>query len=251
MSATRAASAPGSAPAAGARTCRKQVLEALSTVYDPELDEPITALRFVSACDVSDRGDVEVRLRLPTPQCAPNFAFLMASDARTAVRTLPGVGAITITLEDHYTGEEINAAMARGEGFTGAFPGETVDDDLEALRELFTRKALIARQAKICEGLMAVGAGAQEVVALRISDLPNSPESRRCLALRERLGIDARPSAPAFVLPNGEPLVAEQLTRWLRTARLVRTSLEANGGICRSLLQFRHQLASEPEEETR
>jgi metal-sulfur cluster biosynthetic enzyme len=238
-------------PVAEAGTCREQVLEALSTVYDPELDEPITALRFISACDVSDRGDVDVRLRLPTPQCAPNFAFLMAADARTAVRALPGVGAITITLEDHYTGEEINAAMARGEGFTGAFPGETVDDDLEALRELFTRKALIARQAKICEALMAEGADADEVVALRNSDLPNTPESRRCLALRERLGIDAGPRAAAFVLPNGEPLVAEQLTRWLRTARLVRTSLEANGGICRSLLQFRHQLASEPEEDTR
>ena len=31
-------------------------------------------------------------------------------------------------------------------------------------------------------------------------------------------------------------------------ARLVQTSLEANGGICRSLLQVRHSLATEPEE---
>jgi hypothetical protein len=31
-------------------------------------------------------------------------------------------------------------------------------------------------------------------------------------------------------------------------ARLVQTSLEANGGICRSLLQVRHNLATEPEE---
>ena len=31
-------------------------------------------------------------------------------------------------------------------------------------------------------------------------------------------------------------------------ARLIRTSLEANGGICRALLQVRHQLATEPEE---
>ena len=36
--------------------------------------------------------------------------------------------------------------------------------------------------------------------------------------------------------------------RWLRMGRLVRTSLEANGGICRSLLRFRHDLAAEPEE---
>ena len=37
-------------------------------------------------------------------------------------------------------------------------------------------------------------------------------------------------------MPNGEPVAADQLTRWLRAARLVRTGLEANGGICRSLL---------------
>ena len=67
------------------------VLAALGTVYDPELDEPITALQFVASCEVADDGAVSVRLRLPTPQCAPNFAFLMAADARDAVRTVPGV----------------------------------------------------------------------------------------------------------------------------------------------------------------
>ena len=96
-------------------TIRARVLEALGTVYDPELDEPITSLRFVTSCEVSDRGDVDVRLRLPTPQCAPNFAFLMAADARNAVRRLPDVRDVTVVLEDHYTGEEINSAVGRGE----------------------------------------------------------------------------------------------------------------------------------------
>ena len=58
-----------------------QVLEALGTVIDPELDEPITSLGFVASLAVSAGGDVDVQLRLPTPQCAPNFAFLMVSDA--------------------------------------------------------------------------------------------------------------------------------------------------------------------------
>ena len=70
----------------------------------------------------------------------------MAADARRAVRRLPGVRHVTVRLEDHYTGGEINHALAQGLGFTGAFPGETDDDDLEALRELFSRKALVARQ---------------------------------------------------------------------------------------------------------
>ncbi len=227
---------------------REQVLDALGAVYDPELDEPITSLRFVSSCVATADGDVEVLLRLPTPQCAPNFAFLMAADARRVVRELPGVRSVSVKLEDHYTGDEINAALGRGQGFTGAFPGETEDDDLEALRALFQRKALIARQATVCQAMLDAGATTEQVVGASVADLPAGDEARRCLELRADLGIGYGSEAPAFVLPNGEPLVAEQLTRWLRMARLVRTGLEANGGICRSLLESRHDLATEPEE---
>jgi metal-sulfur cluster biosynthetic enzyme len=229
-------------------TTRASVLDALSAVHDPELDEPITSLRFVSSCEVTPEGDVTVVLRLPTPQCAPNFAFLMAADARNAVRRLPWAREVTVTLEDHYTGEEINAAVGRGEGFGSAFPGETEEDDLEGLRRLFERKALVARQSRLCEELLARGETREQVVSLRVADLPDSAEARRCLELRERLGIGSEGAAPAFVLPDGRPLAAGELDRWLRMARLVRTSLEANGGICRSLLRFRHGLAPEPEE---
>jgi metal-sulfur cluster biosynthetic enzyme len=225
------------------------VMDALAEVYDPELDEPITRLGFVSWCEVSPAGDVDVALRLPTPQCAPNFAFLMAADARTAVRRLPLVRRVTIRLEDHYTGDEINAAIGRGEGFTGAFPGETADDELGALRELFQRKALTARQAAVCEAMLAGGREVGALVGLAVADLPDNAAVRRCLELREQLGIASGADAPAFVLPSGEPLEPGQMQRWLRMARLVRTSLEANGGICRSLLQVRHGLATPSEED--
>src|SRR6188472_351923 len=112
---------------------RSRVLEQLGTVYDPELDEPITTLGFVGSCVVTDAGDVSVRLRLPTPQCAPNFAFLMAADARNAVRSLPGAGDVSVVLEDHYTGREINAAVNGDGSFGDAFPGE-VEGELETLR---------------------------------------------------------------------------------------------------------------------
>jgi metal-sulfur cluster biosynthetic enzyme len=241
----------GAAATGGGRALRERVLDALGSVYDPELDEPITSLRFVSSCRASDDGDVAVALRLPTPQCAPNFAFLMAADARRVVRRVPGVRSVRVVLEDHYTGDEINAALAGDAGFTGAFPGETEDDDLEALRELFTRKALIVRQSQACEQLLAAGWTHAEVVAATVADLPAdcAPAAvTRALQLREQLGISVDPGAPAFVAPNGEALSADQLTRWLRGARLVRTSLEANGGICRSLLAFRHNLATDTEE---
>jgi metal-sulfur cluster biosynthetic enzyme len=229
-------------------TTLENVLAALEVVIDPELDEPITSLRFVSSVDISSDGDVEVVLRLPTPQCAPNFAFLMAADAREAVRRLPGVRNAIVKLQDHYTGDEINGALARGDGFTGAFPGETEDDDLSALRELFQRKALIARQSNLCEALLGAGADAEEIVGLCVADLEEGPELQRCLELREQLGIAADAGAPAFVSPKGEAFAAGDLQRWLRMARLIRTSLETNGGICRSLLEFRHELASDPKE---
>jgi metal-sulfur cluster biosynthetic enzyme len=229
-------------------TTRARVLEALGEVHDPELDEPITSLRFVTSCEVTPDGDVEVVLRLPTPQCAPNFAYLMAADARDAVRRLPGVRRVGVRLEDHYTGEEINAAVASGAGFAEAFPGESDDEDLGALRDLFRRKALVARQARLCEELLAGGATPDEVTARRVRDLPDRPDARRCLELRAHLGIARDDDSPAFVLPGGEPVAAHELGRWLRRARLVRTSLDVNGGICRSLLEIRHRLAPDPEE---
>jgi metal-sulfur cluster biosynthetic enzyme len=226
---------------------RSRVIAALGTVYDPELDEPITTLGFVGSCVVSDDGDVSVRLRLPTPQCAPNFAFLMAADAREAVRRLPEVRDVTIELEDHYTGEEINAAVGRGEGFASAFPGETAGD-LAALRELFQRKALLARQARVCQALLEEdGATPETVLARRVGDLPDTPDAVRVAALRAALGLPHDADAPALVAGDGASLTVSDLPTWLRRARLVSLSLEANGGMCRDLLRTRYG-NTEPEE---
>jgi metal-sulfur cluster biosynthetic enzyme len=225
-------------------TGRAQVLEALSTVIDPELDEPITALGFVGSCVISDDGDVDVHLRLPTPQCAPNFAYLMVADARDAVRTVAGVGAVRVVLDDHYTGEEINAAVGTDAGFAGAFPGET-DGDLDPLRELFRRKALLARQGRVCEALLDGGASPEVVVALRVAELPGTVDARRCVELRRELGLPCAPDDPALIAGNGAALSAADLPTWQRRARLVSLSLESNGGLCRDLLAVRYGTTSE------
>jgi metal-sulfur cluster biosynthetic enzyme len=222
-----------------------QVVEALSAVHDPELDEPITTLGFVASLSVSDGGDVDVHLRLPTPQCAPNFAFLMVSDARAALRAMPGVGAVSVVLDDHYTGAEINAAVGGGGDFEDAFPGESggAPADLEALRELFQRKALLARQGRVCAELLADGLSEAEVADLRVADLAIEglgDEAARCLALRRALGLACDAEAPALIAGDGSALDAADLPLWLRRARLVSLSLESNGGICRSLLRVRH-----------
>ena len=96
--------------------------EALGTVVDPELDQPITDLGFVSEAVVVD-GHARVRLRLPTYFCAPNFAYLMVADAYDAVRALPAVTSVDVQLEDHFAAAEINAGVAASAGFAGSFPG--------------------------------------------------------------------------------------------------------------------------------
>ena len=206
-------------------TLRARVLDALGTVYDPELDEPITTLGFVGSCVVGARA-VEVRLRLPTPQCAPNFAFLMAADAGAAVRAVAGDRSVSVILEDHYTRTEINGAVNRGEGFADAFPGETTGD-LEALRRLFQRKALLARQSRLLS-----------VPATRLGEL-TGPDAERCRELRRALGIDASDDAPPFVTGDGAPVDVSDV-RFRRMASLTALSLETNGGMCRDLLRTRY-----------
>jgi metal-sulfur cluster biosynthetic enzyme len=212
-------------------TLRRRVLGELATVYDPELDEPITALGFVGSCEVSVAGDVSVRLRLPTPQCAPNFAFLMAADAQKAIQRVSGVRSARVQLVDHYTGREINSAIARGDGFGGAFPGET-RAELDELRALFQRKALVAREGRLL-------ASVPDPPSARLSDL-SGPDAARCRSLRRALGIDASDDAPAFVRGDGSPVGAEELGRFKRMATLTALSLDTNGGICRDLLRVRY-----------
>jgi metal-sulfur cluster biosynthetic enzyme len=227
-----------------------RVLAALATVHDPELDESITELGFVGSCVVSDGGDVDVHLRLPTPQCAPNFAFLMASDARAAVRRVAGVREVGVVLDDHYTAAEINAAVGAGGGFGAAFPGEEGSGGLEALRELFRRKALLARQGRVCTMLLSrADADHATVAAMCVADLPDDPEVARCLELRRALGLPCGPGSPAIVAGDGSPIPASALPLWLRRARLVGLSLESNGGLCRSLLRVRHGVPDPTEEE--
>jgi metal-sulfur cluster biosynthetic enzyme len=225
-----------------------RVLAALATVRDPELDEPITSLGFVGSCVVTDGGDVDVHLRLPTPQCAPNFAFLMASDARQAVRGVAGVREVGVVLDDHYTGDEINAALRAGGDFAVAFPGQG-SGDLEALRGLFTRKALLARQGRVCTMLLAGDeTDHATVAAMCVADLPDHPEVARCLALRRELRLPWRPPDPAIVAGDGSRIPASEFPAWLRRARLVGLSLESNGGLCRSLLRVRHGVFDPTEE---
>ncbi len=143
-------------------TSRAEILDALSSVRDPELDEPITDLDFVSELEMED-GVVSVRLRLPTYYCAPNFSYMMVADAKGAVLSVPGVKRARVVLEDHYASGEINAGVNDGHGFDGAFAGETEGQDLEELRTIFRRKAFVSRQEQLCRALLADGLTSEDL----------------------------------------------------------------------------------------
>ena len=133
-----------------------EILRALATVRDPELDEPITDLGFVASCEVGAAGDARIRLRLPTYFCAPNFAFLMVADAYDAVSRVPGVDSAEVILDDHFASDAINTGVAAQAGFVGSFDGEAVAE-LDELRATFLRKAVLAGTELVCRPLLAAG----------------------------------------------------------------------------------------------
>lgn len=218
-------------------TTTAEVLDALAAVRDPELDQDLVELGFVAGVEVEE-GRATVRLRLPTYFCAPNFAFLMVADARAAVEALPGISHTRVELEDHFTAGEINAAVDCGAGFVDAFP-EHAADELDELRTLFRRKALMARQGRVARALPR-----EALPTLRLGDLEGA-DADRCRELRHALGIDAGDGAPAFVTGEGEPVAAADVPRFLRLTSLISTSLEGNAGLCRGLLKTRYRLDEE------
>ncbi len=220
-------------------TDRQKVLDALSGVRDPELDEPITDLGFVSELKMED-GAVSVRLRLPTYFCAPNFAYLMVADAKEAVLSVPGVQRASVILDDHYASEELNTGVNAGGGFDGAFPGETEGPDLTELRATFRRKSFVSRQEQLCRTLLSGGYSPAELATMRLAEVPPSEAFEKYLDRRAELGVDISPGAPLVVDPDGNRVPEEAVVEHLRFARTVRVSIEGNAGLCRGLLATRY-----------
>jgi metal-sulfur cluster biosynthetic enzyme len=217
------------------------VYTALGTVRDPELDEPITTLGFVASCTVSAEGQAQVRLRLPTYFCAPNFAFLMVADAYDAVSGLPGVQSTEVILDDHFASDAINAGVAARAGFVGSFDGEAVDE-LDELRATFLRKAVLAGTDLVCRPLVAAGCTPAELAALTLGAVPASPDLSRLRQRRTDLGLRADDAAPLLIDPQtGTPVAPDAVPLHLRRAKLTRTGIDANTSICSGMLKARYQ----------
>ena len=224
------------------------VLDALSGVRDPELDEPITDLDFVSGLEI-EGADASVRLRLPTYFCAPNFAYLMVADAKEAVLSVPGIErarwfSTTTTRRKRSTAASTNGAVS-----TGRSRLETESADLEELRTTFRRKSFVSRQEQLCRTLRSDGCSPMELASMTLEEVPPSDEFEKYLERRAELGLDVSAGAPLVVDPDGNRVPEEAVVQHLRFAKTVRVSIEGNASLCRGLLSTRYGIP-EREEKT-
>lgn len=218
-----------------------QVQACLATVMDPELDESVTDLGFITEVELQDLGAVRIGFRLPTYWCAANFAFLMADDMRRAVQTLPWVTKVEVHLYDHMYAEAINQGVTDGAGFQAAF-GVSAEGGLETLRRTFELKAFQRRQEALLQHLLDVKYTAETLVALDIDSLKRlqlDADGEKLLEryLERRSLVGGAPMA--FVSTEGQPIAAETLSGFLRELRRVGVNAEFNGALCRGLLAVR------------
>ncbi|HEY4807016.1 MAG TPA: iron-sulfur cluster assembly protein [Roseiarcus sp.] len=224
---------------------KAEVWRRLQTVTDPELDEPVTDLEFVTRADVDADNCVHIEFRLPTYWCAANFSFLMADDMRNAVKELPWVADISVVLGDHMYADQINAGLARGLTFQETF-GAEADGDLDELRRTFLLKAFQRRQAALLAHLIEAGHHAARLVEMTLDELVVLKVDEAGARLRtrylERRPIIADATSRAFVDAEGNPLQAETLSTYVRTLRRVDINAEFNSALCRGLLHARFDM---------
>ncbi len=74
----------------------EDVIEALSTVYDPEIPVNIFDLGLIYNLDVQKDGTVHIEMTLTAPSCP--VAGAMPQQVANTVALLPGVGVVTVAL---------------------------------------------------------------------------------------------------------------------------------------------------------
>lgn len=225
---------------------RARAWAALGQVQDPELDEPITDLGFVRSLEVLEGAGggavtVRVHLRLPTSFCSPNFAWLMASDSKDALRSLPEVDSVEVRLDDHHDSDLINAGLAADAGYKGTFRHEA-EHDLEELRATFRRKAHTAAMERCLTALLREDPDrtVESLVDVELIDLPLGRTTDALLRRRVALGLPVEAGSRVMVDSTGAGCAPADAAMLLRRARSTRVSIDGNAHFCRGLLATRY-----------
>src|SRR5258706_1100967 len=224
-----------------------EIWACLQGVMDPELDESVTDLNFVTKADVDSENRVHMEFRLPTYWCVANFSFLMADDMRCVVSALDWVKGVRVVLGEHMYADKINAGLAKGLSFQETF-GAEADGNLDDLRQTFLVKAFQRRQVALLNNLIGVGHSPETIVALTLMELGCLPVDdegqklvRRYLERRAVVG-PLRTDVPAFVDAEGARLKSDSLAAYVSGLRRVCVNAEFNGALCRGLLSVRFDL---------
>jgi metal-sulfur cluster biosynthetic enzyme len=252
------------------------VRDRLDRVTDPELDRSIVALDYVESVDV-DLPEVHVRFTLPTAWCSPAFAWMMATDARREVETLPGVDRAVVELGDHMHAEEINRGVNERLSFEASFPD--ADGEVEDVRRDLDEKALLSRQYRAVSALLDAGLTPEQVLDLTPARLGVDPEGdgrqtpdadesedtttlfvrdgsvgitvplgpvRSYLGKARPLGVVTGADDPLFRTPEGDELTSENFERVHHRTRLTATNMDGQGGICAYLHEARQGRSADP-----
>jgi len=224
-----------------------EIWACLQGIMDPELDESVTDLNFVTKADVDSENRVYIEFRLPTYWCAANFSFLMADDMRRAVSALDWVKGVSVVLGEHMYADKINAGLAKGLSFQETF-GTEADGNLDDLRQTFLVKAFQRRQVALLNHLIGVGHSPEAIVALTLMELGCLPVDdegeklvRRYLERRAVVG-PLRTDVLAFVDTEGARLKTDSLAAYVSSLRRVGVNAEFNSALCRGLLSVRFDL---------
>lgn len=242
----------------------EQIYQAIADVLDPELDESLVKLGFIDRVEV-DGLDVTVIFKLPTYWCAPNFAYLMASDLREKVRGVPGVRTVRIHLLDHCAEDEVSRGVNGGLSFSEAFPEETPEDeDLEELRRTFLRKGFLMRQDTLLRQMLKAGLDEATILTLHIPDLivdeianiafvvtPGGAvrlegvgrNAGTYMRKRQLLGLSQEQDALLITDDTGRSIAPGELQAFLRRSRSVRMNIMFNTSMCKGLFRTRYENA--------
>ena len=226
---------------------KAQVWAQLASVSDPELDESVTELNFITHADVDAEDRVHIGFRLPTYWCAANFSFLMADDMRQTVGALPWVKGVSVVLGEHMYADKINAGLAHGLSFEETF-GDEADGNLDDLRQTFLIKAYQRRQVALLNHLTGAGHAPEALCALTLGGLEalhiDAEGAKLVSRYLERRGVvgGLRPDALAFITAECAPLKAESFAKYVSGLRRVGINAEFNSALCRGLLAVRFDL---------
>jgi len=78
------------------QTLRDQIVEQLKTVYDPEIPVDIYELGLIYDIDVSDEGEVHIRMTLTSPMCPA--AEVLPPEVENKARSVEGVQNVHLDL---------------------------------------------------------------------------------------------------------------------------------------------------------